>query len=304
MEIPEIQNIKTFDKDGRKSIHEIYDSYGGLDERLWNCEIIYSQEFFMNGRKYSIPILGFKTKRKGPALWLIAGIHGEEPAGPNVFADSIKFLNNLAKKIPIVLLPMCNPSGYTRDWRYPNERRIRRSGVGRSVGDAEHYLLDLKNSLRARLSKPSSEDAKKLTSFVLKNIKKYPPVLVLDFHEDESSTSFYIYSHGKLGAQDPVAEEIVSVLLREGFKLRMKGKTTFGEKITNGIVFGVADGSIDELLSAKKIIVNGKIKRKFRAKSTIVVETSTKNFPLLKRMLVHREILLSSERFFEFAENI
>jgi len=128
--------------------------------------------------------------------------------------------------------------------------------------------------------------------------------LVLDFHEDESVSSFYIYSHGKLGAHDPIAREIVAMLIREGFNIRKNGKTRFGEKIVNGITSGTTDSSIDELLTAKKVIINKKIKRGPNARSTIVIETTTKNTPLEKRVNVHEEILLLSHRYFRIAKEI
>ena len=51
-----------------------------------------------NKRKF-LPILAFRTRLKGDALWIISGIHGEEPAGVNAIAKNVRYLNKLAKRI-------------------------------------------------------------------------------------------------------------------------------------------------------------------------------------------------------------
>ena len=68
----------------------------------------------------------------------------------------------------------------------------------------------------------------------------------------------YIYSHGKLKIYDPIARKVVRILKKQGFKFYGSGKTAFNEKILKGVVADINDGSIDELLSSEKIIVNGK----------------------------------------------
>lgn len=298
-------HLKSYEQDGRKSIKDIYESFYRLENEFWNKEVLHQQKFRAKRKKPTLPILAFRTKLKGPALWLISGIHGEEPAGPNAISEHIGFLNDLARKIPVVLLPLCNPVGYSLNWRYPDRKfRPRNPEEAKSVGASEHYLQDLKNPHKPRKKKPDCEEAFAITSFVLKYNKSYPPVLVLDFHEDESSRNIYIYSQGKLGANDPVTKEIVKILQREGFKLKMYGKTDFGEKIIEGVVSSVNDGSIDELLGTRQVIINGNLKRKKAAKSVIVIETNTKHVHLSQRMKVHREVLLLSERFYEMARQI
>ena len=97
-------NVPTYKKDGRMPITEIYRKLSRLKESLWIDEVICSQRVDMKEYKRKfLPILGFRTRLKGDALWIIAGIHGEEPAGPNAIAKNIRFLNKLAKKIPIGL---------------------------------------------------------------------------------------------------------------------------------------------------------------------------------------------------------
>ena len=300
-------NLKTYQRDGRKSIGELYDAYERFEEELWIRERIHNQKFQTKrkSKKHSLPILGFRTKLKGPAAWIISGIHGEEPSGPNAISQYVGFLNDLAMKIPLVVLPLCNPVGYTLNWRYPDRRKSpkEKKELVKSVGDSEHYLQDLKNPKKPRKKKPSCKEAEEITSFVLKRIRRYPPVLVLDFHEDESASSLYIYSQGKLGASDPVAKAVVKILEEKGFRIRKNGKTRYGQDIKEGITGRVSDGSIDELLASKHVIVNNEIRRKPSAKSVITIETSTKNMPMKIRVKVHLGVLLSTEKFFDMIKS-
>ena len=247
-------------------------------------------------QKYQLQILAFKTKKKGPSLYLISGIHGEEPAGVNAIAKNISFLNKLAKKIPIILLPLANPKGYRRNWRYPDLKRYSKTKPYLSVGDAEPYL-------NKKTKKKISEEAKALASFIIKNYNSYKPVLVLDFHEDDSKTGAYIFSQGKLGIKDPIAKEIVGILKKKGFKFYNKNKTRFNEAITQGIVSDVKDGSIDELLASPVIILKGRQKKGPNANSVIVIETTSKEIPLKKRVKAHSKILKMSGKFYEKAKS-
>jgi len=105
------KGISTYNKDGRKSFYELLSQFFKLKEAGWIAEKVYDSksldEFGIN-----LPSFCFKTKKKGKALWILSGIHGEEPAGPNAIAENIAFLIELGKKIPIVLFPLCNPVGY------------------------------------------------------------------------------------------------------------------------------------------------------------------------------------------------
>ena len=210
----------------------------------------------------------------------------------------------IPKKIPIVILPLCNPAGYVKDWRYPNRKTRSKKIEVISVGDSEHLLPDLRNRKKARKNKPSCNESDCITSFVIRTVKDYKPVLVLDFHEDKSSTGVYIYSQGRLGEKDPIAKKVVSIIKKSGFKFYKKATTDFNQKIIGEIVSDVNDGSIDELLASKEIMLDKKIKRGPYAKSVIVIETPIIGIPLKKRVKAHSKILRSSKKFFKMAEKI
>lgn len=281
-------------EDGRRGLKELYRKFLELDSG-WIKEVI----FWQKTEDYEIPVLAFRTKTKGKALWLFAGIHGEEPAGPNALCESIALLKEFEqKKIPMVIIPMCNPVGYLKNWRYPNEYRD--STKGASVGDSEHLLLD-KNQ-RPRREAPISEDAHFFTKAVLKYIKARPPALLMDFHEDEDQKGVdalsYIYSQGELGVHDPIALMVVGILHSHDVQFKENGRTRFNDLIVNGIVNATNDGSVDELLAATQIYVNNKIVTKHSCHSVIVVETPTVDVPLEKRVKAQKEIMKDLESFF------
>ncbi len=286
------KNFETFSADGRMPLEKLYKAYLNLPEKNWNRKVIYAETIKLsNGQKVGAPILSFSTKKKGLALWLIAGIHGEEPAGPNALARSAAIINSTANcRTPMVFLPLCNPKGYRQNWRYLGKRR---GECGKSVGDAEHLLLSAANKPRRKL--PNSPQADALTKEVLELSKTHPPLLTIDFHEDEliKKGEHYIYSQGKDGFLDPIVKEIVRLFQNNGLQFMKHGKNWFGENIKDGIIHGIHDSSIDELLSAEKIFLNGKVTKKPVAKSVIVIETPIKDAPIEKRIKTNELILKS-----------
>jgi len=299
-----LPKLETYKRDKRKQIETIYNSLSKLGDN-WVGEIIaYQKADYGKNKNILLPIIGFRTKNKGNAIWLIAGIHGEEPAGVNAIAKRISYINKIGKKIPMVLIPLCNPSGYWRNWRYQDRKKMSRSNNTHSVGDSEHYLQDLKKPNKPREKEPSSKVANLISSYVLNLTKKYKPFLVIDLHEDISKRKIYIYSQGRLGANDPIAREIVEILRRGGQELYDKGKTSFNQKIINGIVSNIHDGSIDELLASKYIIKGKKIIKGPYAKSVIVVETNLLGIPLSKRVKIHSKIIKKIKKFYKITQNI
>ena len=226
-------------------------------------------------------IRAWRTSHRGEALWILAGIHGEEPAGPNAIAAHLPSIVELAASgVPIVVIPLCNPKAYRSNWRYPNTSERDWHKGGYSVGDAEYLLADPTTGDRPRAAKPPGPETKALTEFVLRLAKDYPPRLVLDLHEDELSTDGgYIYSQGRRAADNPVGAEVIRLLRESGIPIRQSGRTRFDEPIVDGVISRddrgqpIRDGSIDELLAATEIIVDGRKAPGPAAATVIVVET-------------------------------
>ncbi len=261
--------------DGRLPDSDIHARFAALEKAGWLRETVHA---YADGEP---PILAWRTPKPGRALWVLAGIHGEEPAGPNAAARRAGELAALADSgVPVVLLPLCNPRAYARGWRYPNtkERDWRKGGY--SVGDAEHLLPALEDETKPRTAKPAGPESASLTEWALETAKTYPPGLVLDLHEDELSTEGgYIYSQGVRADDAPAGAEIIKVLRASGIPIRLTGKTRFGEPVKNGVVSRddkggpIRDGSIDELFAAKTVFKDGKPVPGPAAPAVFVVET-------------------------------
>ena len=115
LELP--AEIQTY-ADGRMPVEALYRAYTSLLQKGWQLDIITQSQ--PPGREYALPVIALRTPRSGEAVWIIAGIHGEEPAGPNAIAAAIEDIAALGKQRAVVLMPLNNPQGYTHNWRYLN----------------------------------------------------------------------------------------------------------------------------------------------------------------------------------------
>ncbi len=269
--------IAEFTADGRSPLRELSSRFETLATgHGWQAETIYSY-----AGERDLAIKAWHTPQRGPALWILSGIHGEEPAGPNAVAGNLASLVSLAKSgVPMVVIPLCNPKAYRHNWRYPNtaERDWRKGGY--SVGDAEYLLPDLETGTRPRAAAAPGPETRALTAYVLRLAASHPPRLVLDLHEDElSKDGGYIYSQGSAASSNPVGGEIVRLLQATGIPIRQSGQTRFGEPIVGGVIsrddhgLPIRDGSIDELLAAADVFVDGRKVAGPAARTVIVVET-------------------------------
>jgi hypothetical protein len=281
--------VADYTADGRKPYKDLVNSFDELEKDGWIKEVIMISQRDRNGHTMALPILSYRTPETGPATWIISGIHGEEPAGPNAIAEGIDHIKALGKKGPVVLLPVCNPLGYASNWRYLNMPKWEKGVEGHSVGDMECVLPDLKDPNLPRAKSALSPESEALAKQVLKLAKDYPPLMTLDFHEDDLIHEGYIYSQG--GAHDPVARRIVEMMSAKGVAIKKGGNTRFDEPIDKGIVGWTNDGSIDELLSSKNAVVDGKVVDGPNAKTAIVFETPAAAMPLEQRKNAYLDIL-------------
>ena len=275
--------------DGRMPIEALYDACLALLDRGWQLDVVMQSR--PQGRPAALPIIALRTSQTGQAVWILSGIHGEEPAGPNAIAASIEEIAALGEQRAVVLLPLNNPQGYVRNWRYLNMATYSETLEGQSVGDSSHLLADVENPGRPRAAAASSEEAAAITAYVLKLANDYPPLVSIDLHEDNLIREGYVYSQGALGAADPLALSAVQVLRQSGIPLKMSGETRFGEPINGGIVGPVIDGSIDELMSAHTIIVEGRQRPGPGAHTVLVFETPADRVELQRRIAAHAALL-------------
>jgi hypothetical protein len=289
---------RTFSYDKRTKIQKLYKAYDFLAHKGWNKEIVHEQkvrDYQGNLTGDTLPIPIYATPHKGPALWLVGGIHGEEPAGPIALAKSIRCIERLGRKIPMVVLPLCNPSGYLQDHRYTNTARGTAVPdpentviIGNSSTDSDHLLPDSKDPSKPRIESPVCIECDDLTSMVLAYSKTHNIRQWFDFHEDEDwfeddEELPYIYSEGRLKREDPVAKEVVKILTDNGVKLAFNtigvcydrfGVTRYSEEVIDAIAVAGDDGSIDELAAAPLVFSNGEIVPGPNAETVIVTEQS------------------------------
>jgi Succinylglutamate desuccinylase / Aspartoacylase family len=275
--------------DGRMPIQQLYGEYLSLLEHGWRLDIVARSQ--PPGREHALPIIALRTPQAGEAAWILSGIHGEETAGPNAIAASIDVLAELGRRRPVVLLPLNNPQGYAHNWRYLNTATWSPEVDGQSVGDSSHLLPDPARPGSARAAAASSPEAAAITAYILKLAEQYPPAWSIDLHEDNLISEGYVYSQGRLGAADPLAALAVRALRDNGIPLKMSGETRFGETIADGIIGPVVDSSVDELMSAATIVLDGQMKPGPNAYTVLVFETPAAQVGLQRRVVAHAALL-------------
>ncbi len=291
-----VASFSSYDKDGRTQIIKLYKSHLQLvRQHGWKMEELFTDKIVAkDGITRALPSTVLTSPRKGPALWILTGIHGEEPAGPCALAENMEFLAALCdREVPMVIFPLLNPGGYYRNLRYPGAEARGNKAPEISVGDSDHLLPD--KSGKPRKARPSSARCDSVTRKVLELSKDYPPLLVLDFHEDDTVDKGYIYSQGKMGRRDPTALAIIGAFKEMRFPLLLSGRISDEEIIKDGIISDVKDGSIDELLASTEILRGGTKYPGPSAESAIVIETGSLNVSLPSRIKVHSHILRMAE---------
>jgi hypothetical protein len=275
--------------DGRAPIGELYQAYARLADAGWTLEVIAQSQ--PAGTAMPLPIIALRSPQEGPAVWILSGVHGEEPAGPNAIADALDAIAALGARRPVVLLPLLNPHGYARNWRYLNVAQYSETIDGASVGDSSHLLPDPQAPDRPRAAAPSSPEAEAITRWILAQAAQRPPLVSIDLHEDNLIHEGYVYSQGAAGTADPLAIEAVAVLSAHGVPIKPGGRTRFDEPVENGLIGPVTDSSIDELMSAATVIAEGRARPGPRAETVLVFETPAAALPLPQRVAAHAALL-------------
>jgi len=190
-----------------------------------------------------------------------------------------------------LLLPLANPHGYARNWRYLNTPVWSAEVEGQSVGDSSHLLPEADNERRGRAPEASSAEAAAITAYVVATAGDYPPEISIDLHEDDILEEGYVYSQGTAGAADRFAAAAVRVFREQQIPIKLDGLTRFDEPIANGIIGPVTDSSIDELLSAPRIVLDAASAPGPAAATVLVFETPARQFPLKRRIAAHAALL-------------
>ena len=136
-----------------------------------------------------LPILIERGEEPGPAIWLSAGIHGNEVTGIEVIQKTFNYLKRHSlKKGTLYALPLVNPMGFEmikRENPYDGED-INRNFPGDPNGNTTEIL----------------------TNAVFNNIIETKPDLVIDLHSDTQNSLPYIIIDRPLSARIGVKEAI------------------------------------------------------------------------------------------------
>ncbi len=203
-------------------------------------------------------------------------------------AKGLPMIEKISKEYAVVLLPMCNPSGYARNWRYLDRPDFVDGNNGKSTGDSNHLLIGPRGGMPYR-KKPSSPEAGSLTEYVLDTAKIYPPDIALNLHEDDEWKYPYVFSEGPQGINDPVAKKALYSILNHNKRLIEKGERMMKKKLKKNIIGPSSDGSIDQLLASEFIMRerDGVRIPGPAARVVIVAETPSKYDTLKERVNQH-----------------
>ena len=132
------------------------------------------------------PVTAWKRSAAGPAAYLSAGIHGDEPAGPLALLELMRE-GFFAEKTDWAICPALNPTGL--------EKGHRENAGGVDLN--RDYLLRSTMEVAAHAAWLESMDS---------------PGLFLSLHEDWEAGGFYFYEIN-LGADEPCrAEELIEAV--------------------------------------------------------------------------------------------
>jgi len=275
------------------SIPELYLAFSNSEKFGWKISKICDST--SETGTFSLPIIALYNYKQGPAIWIIAGIHGEEPSGPTMLAHNIEYITKNLKDIPTLIIPLCNPNGYLLNQRYLYYTESKTAGIG--VGDPDHVLLNEANEPHKKSA--TCYEASKLIDYLLIENQRRPPLLVLDLHEDTDISKGYIYSQGVDGQQDTYAKAILKSM-EKFVGIAKRGHTRFNENIKDGIIGPVKDISIDEFFAATYIYggktISGELymMRGIGAKTVLTIETPAKNIALEKRILAQQNAMYTA----------
>lgn len=132
------------------------------------------------------PIMAYERRADGPLVYLSAGIHGDEPAGPLAMLELMRS-DFFCKSIHWVVCPALNPDGLAA------HSRENADGV------------DLNRDYLIRESKEADTHATWLD-------KMDTPVLFVSLHEDWETSGFYFYELNLTGGPTSHAAKILEAV--------------------------------------------------------------------------------------------
>ncbi|MEK7565977.1 MAG: hypothetical protein AAB506_02950, partial [Patescibacteria group bacterium] len=246
----------------------------------WDKHLLFEQVVLLKNRPPKlVPIFYYHTPQPGPSVWIQACLHGyKEQTGPMVLSEEVNTLAQIGKDIPMVVIGLFN-ANYVKNKRYP-DALSRHSNSHTSLCDFDHHVLSKKyKSPRPRKERAANPYCEVLGIRLLKILEDFPALISLALHDDFAYSyekagygKTHIYSDGQMGTSDPVAKRCVEVLANSGINLRMNTNSQAKERTVGGIST-MSNGSFENFLAAKKLIVNGRLVEGPQVPICITIET-------------------------------
>ncbi len=96
-----------------RTLHDMMPEPGEIGFHRW---VLYSHP---TGHEEFIPIVLMRGNKDGPCIWLTAGIHGVEHAGPNVLYKLLESIDVHNLRGTVIMVPALNPAGLRTMQREP-----------------------------------------------------------------------------------------------------------------------------------------------------------------------------------------
>ena len=169
------------------------------------------------GKKYPLFSILNKTNKPKKTICFVAGVHGDEIAGPLAVYKFLENYNfNKIKNIKIIILPVVNPFGF--------ERKKRVNSFGEDIN-------------RLFCEKVLKNENKIVYDF----IKKERINFILALHEDLEEGGFYMYIFEK--KKEKIYRDIMK-LAKKFFRIN-NNKTIMGSNSSRGFIINPIDKSLE-----------------------------------------------------------
>ena len=149
-----------------------------------------------NKEKITLPFISIKSPKKGPKIFIIACMHGDEKGSHFVAKTLIKILKNKLVRGEMYFIPLLNPLGYKKNSRFFNKEDLNTI-----------FPVNKNGSL-----------AKKTTYQVFNKIIQVQPDLVLDLHNDWKRSINYVLIDPKTSK---TSDKIYNKTIKFGKKLNV-----------------------------------------------------------------------------------
>lgn len=199
-----------------------------IHEAFWNADsLIYG--YLLEGTKYETPIFHFRGAKEGPAVLVIGGTHGNEPAGFEAAHQLLEqFSQSPLTKGEIFIIPEANKLADRR-----NSRRVRVPlGVDKEMGNLNRSYPGNSYSL------PLGREALQITEL----IRERDIDLLFDLHE---SPVFHLESQDSTGDYHGLGQTLIYTPNEEATWLAMVVLDQLNGTIPPGVKqFSLAPGPI------------------------------------------------------------